>query len=96
MSKYKVDKYIQEITNEFYKQSNEYKMLEMGIALGYFNMLRALKSFIDKDEYEAIADSFCTGEGNICDHFRKLAEADKHENSKTEELIEKFEEFKSV
>lgn len=94
MSKYKVDKYIQEITDEFYKQSNEYKMLEMGVALGYFNMLRALKPFIDKKEYETIIGLNCTGEDNIHDHFRKLVEADKYENSKTEDLIEKFEEFR--
>ena len=96
MSKYKIDKYIQEITNEIYKQSNEYKMLELGVALGNFQMLKALKMFIDKEEYEDIKKSFCCGgDDNIYDHFRKLIDADKHENSKTEDLIEKFEEFKS-
>lgn len=96
MSQYKIDKYIQDATNEIYIQSNEYKMLEMGVALGNFNMLKALKPFIDKKEYETIIGLNCTREGAIHDHFRKLVEADKYENSKTEDLIEKFEEFKSV
>lgn len=95
MSKYKIDKYIQEITNEIYKQSNEYKMLELGLAFGNFHMLKALKSFINKEEYEDIKKASCRGDGNIYDYFRELVEADKHENSKTEDLIEKFEEFKS-
>lgn len=94
MSQYKIDKYIQDVTNEIYKQSNEYKMLELGLALGNFHMLKALKSFIDKKEYGDIKKSFCCGEGNIYDHFRKLVEADKYENSKADDLIEKFEEFR--
>lgn len=94
MSQYKIDKYMQEVTNEIYKQSNEYKTLELGVALGNFQMLKSLKSFIDKKEYEDIRNAFCCLDGNIYDHFRKLVEADKYENSKTDDLLEKFEEFR--
>lgn len=94
MSQYKIDEYIQEATNEIYKQSNEYKMLELGMAFGNFHMLKVLKAFITKEEYEYIKKSFCSGKGNMCNYFEKLVEADKHENSKTEDLIEKFEEFR--
>lgn len=91
MSQYKIDKYIQKVTNEIYEQSNEYKMLEFGVALGNFQMLKGLRSFIDKKEYEDIKNSLCCGDGKIYDYFRKLVEADKYENSKTDDLFEKFE-----
>jgi len=94
MSKYKIDKYAQDYISEIYQQSNEYKMYEFGLAYGYFSLLKGIKSYLSKEDREDILKVLCGCEGTIYDHLRKLVEADKHENSKTDDLIEKFEEFK--
>lgn len=93
MSKYLVDKYVRDSTYEVLKQSNEYKMYDIGAATGSFQMLKACKLLIGEDTYKEIIAAWKKDTGEIQKHFNKLVELDERQNSKVEDILEERESF---
>jgi hypothetical protein len=72
--------------------SNEQDTYHLGVAVGYFQMLDALKTYIDKEIYEQILIEFNKLDDDIWDHFKKLNAINKGEY-KSEIISEKPKKF---
>lgn len=94
MSRYKTDKYIQDIITNEYQKTSMHKMYEFGMAVGCFTMLKNIKPLISEYEYEDFTDAFCEQEGRIFDYLRELIELDNQSDKSIEEMQEKLENMK--
>jgi len=96
MSKYLVEKYVCKLINEVFDKSNEYKMYNIGAATGYYHMLQLLRPLIGEDTYASIVSEWKNETGEIQEYFNKLIELDKQENTKAEDIAEKFDAYKKI
>lgn len=96
MSKYLVEKYINDLTIEILEKSNECKMYNIGAATGYYHMLKTFRPLIGEDFYNNFISEWKKETGEIQKYFTKLIELDKLENTKTEDIAEKFDAYKRL
>lgn len=96
MSKYLVEKYINDLTIEILEKSNEYKMYNIGAATGYYHMLKAFKPLIGEEVYNNFISDWKNETGEIHKYFTKLIELDKLENTKVEDIVENFDTYKKL
>jgi flagellar biosynthesis chaperone FliJ len=95
MSEYKYNQYIQNFKNEIYQNSNDYKMFELGVAIGNFQLLDLIKGCITEDLYKQCINELSNNTGKIGEHFKNLREAYNSTNTNAEDLAEKLNKYRS-
>ena len=90
MSDYKVYQFVNKEFEGIIKDSREYRAYELGVATGWFELYRYIKTEIGEKTSKEYFKHPINGESRISEYFNKLIELDKEQNTEAEEVIEKL------
>jgi len=76
------------------KDSREYRAYELGMANGFFELYRYIKTDIGVDKAKEQFKYFIQGKERVYEYFNRLIEIDEEPVTEWEEKIERYKEYK--
>lgn len=91
----KTNDFISKEFDTIIKDSREYRAYDLGMASGYFQLYKYIKSDVGEEKTNEQFKLFMEGTERMYEYFRKLVEIDKQPSTEAEILIEKINEHYS-
>jgi len=90
----KISNFICKEFDTIIKDSREYRAYELGMANGFFELYRYIKTDIRVDKAKEQFKYFIQGKERVSEYFNRLIEIDEKPITEWEEKMEKFKEYK--
>jgi len=82
--------------NTIIKDSREHRAYELGMANGFFELYKYIKTDIGVDKAKEQFKYFIQGKERVSEYFNRLIEIDEEPITEWEEKMEKFKEYKNL